>query len=85
MGGIVLTLAGIGLLVVGIDALVDPGSVVAGSSRSGRMDSDAEAQIGGMLLCFFGVTVLCFGIGLLKKKSSEGSPFGTKPSDPGPK
>ncbi|OXM56706.1 hypothetical protein CFP71_11855 [Amycolatopsis thailandensis] len=36
-----------------------------------------EAGIGGLLLCSFGLTVLFYGVFLLReKKPSEGSPFG---------
>jgi len=81
VGGIVLVIAATVLLYGGIEALVDPDSVIAGSSHSGRrMDTEVEAKLGGMLLCFFGVTVLGFGIALFaKKKPSEGSPFGKPP------
>lgn len=76
-GAIVLTLAGIGLLVVGIQAIVDPDAVVAGSSGSGRSpDTDVEAKIGGLILCMFGISVLGFGISLFMKKKSSASPFG---------
>ncbi|MGI5218920.1 hypothetical protein [Nocardia sp. CA-290969] len=71
IGGIVLILCALALLAGGIQAIVDPAAVVAGSSNSARSpDTDAEAQIGGLLLCLFGITVLGFGIGLLGKKSA---------------
>ncbi|MEU1983411.1 hypothetical protein [Nocardia sp. NPDC019395] len=74
-GGIVLILTAIVLFAVGIQAIVDPAAVIAGSSNSARSpDTDAEAKIGGLLLCFFGITVLGFGIGLLGKKSAPGTP-----------
>ncbi|MEV0366390.1 hypothetical protein [Nocardia fusca] len=77
-GGIALILFAILLLATGIQAIVDPAAVIAGSSNSARSpDTDAEAQIGGLLLCFFGITVLGFGIGLLKKKSAPGTPSST--------
>ncbi|MFE3442675.1 hypothetical protein ACFXNW_06575 [Nocardia sp. NPDC059180] len=74
IGGIALIIVAIVLLVSGIQAIVDPAAVVAGSSRSGRSpDTDTEAKIGGLLLCFFGITVLGFGIGLFaSKKVSKG-------------
>lgn len=76
-GAIVLTLAGTGLLVGGIDAIADPGAVIAGSSNTARSpDTDAEAKIGGFILCMFGISVLGFGISLFMKKKSGGSPFG---------
>lgn len=78
-GGIFLTLAGIGLLAGGIQAIVDSSAVVAGSSGSGRIDSDAEAKIGGVILCMFGITVLGFGISLFAKKKPGSSMFGPKP------
>lgn len=78
IGAIVLTLIGIGLLVVGIQAIVDPDAVVAGSSNSARSpDTDGEAMLGGLLLCMFGISVLGFGISLFTTKS--GSLFGRKP------
>jgi hypothetical protein len=77
-GAIVLTLAGIGLLVGGIQAIADPGAVVAGSS-SRKMDSDVEAKLGGLILCMFGITVLGFGISLFAKKKPGSSMFGPKP------
>ena len=79
-GAIFLTLVGIGLLVVGIQAIVDPDAVLAGSSNSARSpDTDGEAMLGGLLLCMFGMSVLGFGISLFAKKNSSGSLFGTKP------
>lgn len=70
-----LVLSALALFVVGIQAIIDPGDVVANSSNSARSpDTDAEAQIGGLLLCFFGITVLGFGISLFKKKPAEGAP-----------
>jgi hypothetical protein len=79
IGAIVLTFIGIGLLVGGIQAIVDPDAVVAGSSGSGRLDTDVEAKLGGLILCMFGISVLGFGISLFAKKKSSGSPFGKKP------
>ncbi|WP_280423685.1 hypothetical protein [Nocardia carnea] len=77
-GGILLILCAIALLAAGIQAIVDPAAVIAGSSNSARSpDTDAEAQIGGLLLCLFGITVLGFGIGLLAKKSAPGTPSST--------
>jgi hypothetical protein len=71
IGGIALILVAMVLMVAGIQAIVDPTAVVAGSSRSGRSpDTDTEAKIGGLLLCFFGITVLGFGIGLFTSKTS---------------
>ncbi|MGS2810496.1 hypothetical protein [Nocardia sp. MW-W600-9] len=71
IGGIALILVAGVLLVGGIQAIVDPAAVVAGSSRSARSpDTDAEAKIGGLLLCFFGITVLGFGIGLATSKKA---------------
>ncbi|RZS44402.1 hypothetical protein EV193_101278 [Herbihabitans rhizosphaerae] len=81
IGGGVLILIGIGLLVVGIQAIADPSGARVGSSGSSRMDSDAEAQLGGFLMCFFGISVLGFGIGLLKYEnlftSKKTPPAGT--------
>ncbi|MEV0078923.1 hypothetical protein AB0H58_21190 [Nocardia neocaledoniensis] len=83
LGGVALILVAAGLLYTGIDALVDPGAVVAGSSRSARSpDTDEEAQIGGLLLCLFGLTVLGFGIGLFTSKTSVSSALGV-PADRG--
>jgi hypothetical protein len=82
-GSIILTLAGIGLLVAGIQAIVDPDAALAGSSSSSRMDSDTEAKLGGLFLCMFGISVLGFGIGLFRKKPGE-SLFGSKPKGNGP-
>lgn len=68
---------------VGIQAIVDPDAVVAGSSNSARSpDTDGEAMLGGLLLCMFGMSVLGFGISLLATKKSAGSLFGTKPEAP---
>ncbi|MFE6612124.1 hypothetical protein [Amycolatopsis sp. NPDC057786] len=68
-GGIFLILAAIGLFYTGVDALADPGGVVARSSNSARSpDTDAEAQIGGFILIMFGVSVLGFGIGMIVSK-----------------
>ncbi|WP_280338943.1 hypothetical protein [Nocardia neocaledoniensis] len=79
LGGVALILVAAGLLYTGIDAIVDPGAVVAGSSRSARSpDTDAEAKIGGLLLCFFGLTVLGFGIGLLTSKTSVSAALGSR-------
>ncbi|EMD27694.1 hypothetical protein C791_1990 [Amycolatopsis azurea DSM 43854] len=62
----------------GIQGIVDPDAV---TSKSRKMDTDVEAKIGGLLLCSFGLTVLFFGIFLLRKrKPSEGSLFG-KPGE----
>ncbi|MEV0334824.1 hypothetical protein [Nocardia sp. NPDC050717] len=81
LGGAALILVAAGLLYTGIDAIVDPGAVVAGSSRSARSpDTDAEAKIGGLLMCFFGLTVLGFGIGLFSSKTSVRSALGV-PND----
>ncbi|MFI1465262.1 hypothetical protein [Nocardia carnea] len=78
VGGIMLVLSALALFVVGIQAIVDPSYVVANSSNSARSpDTDAEAQIGGLLLCFFGITVLGFGITLFKKKPAAGTPPGS--------
>ncbi|RSM82655.1 hypothetical protein DL991_04670 [Amycolatopsis sp. WAC 01375] len=67
--GIILILGAAALFVTGIDAIADPDSVIAGSSNSARSpDTDTEAKIGGLLLCFFGITVLGFGIGLIVSK-----------------
>jgi uncharacterized membrane protein YidH (DUF202 family) len=75
VGGIVLVLFAVVLFVVGLQAIIDPSHVVAGSSNSARSpDTDAEAQVGGLLLCFFGITVLGFGIALFKKKPAAGTP-----------
>lgn len=69
IGGIAVILVAILMLAGGIQALVDPGAVVAGSSNSARSpDSDAEAKFGGLLLCFAGISVLSIGIGLLTSK-----------------
>ncbi|MEU4313298.1 hypothetical protein [Nocardia sp. NPDC024068] len=77
-GGIVLILFAIAVLAAGIQAIVDPAAVIAGSSNSPRSpDTDAEAKIGGLLLCLFGITVLGFGIGLFTKKSAPGTPSST--------
>ncbi|MFD4462080.1 hypothetical protein [Nocardia sp. NPDC058480] len=75
IGGIALILVAMVLLVGGIQAIVDPTAVVAGSSRTGRSpDTDTEAKISGLLLCFFGITVFGFGIGLFtSKKAPRGS------------
>ncbi|MEV0062593.1 hypothetical protein [Nocardia sp. NPDC050718] len=71
IGGIALILVAIVLLITGIQAIVDPAAVVAGSSGSGRSpDTDAEAKIGGLLLCFFAITVFGFGIGLVTSKTA---------------
>ncbi|WP_280382931.1 hypothetical protein [Nocardia wallacei] len=68
-GGIVLILVATALLFVGIQAIVEPAAVVAKSSDTARSpDTDGEAQFGGLLLCFFGLSVLGFGIGLFGKK-----------------
>ncbi|WP_024805309.1 hypothetical protein [Nocardia sp. BMG51109] len=73
-GSIALILVALVLLTGGIQAIVDPTDVVAGSSGSGRSpDTDAEAQFSGLLLCFFGITVLGFGVLLFKKPSSDTS------------
>ncbi|MFI6302725.1 hypothetical protein ACIBCH_12695 [Amycolatopsis thailandensis] len=76
--GIVLILVALVLLFGGIQALVDPDAVIARPSNTGRsVDTDVEAGIGGLLLCSFGLTVLFYGVFLLReKKPSEGSPFG---------
>ncbi|GAB3732968.1 hypothetical protein GCM10027598_57160 [Amycolatopsis oliviviridis] len=81
IGGIVLILFAGALLFGGIQALVDPDAVLARSSRTPRSaDTEAEAKIGGLLLCSFGLTVLFYGVFLLRKKNpSEGSPFGKAP------
>ncbi|MDI3404123.1 hypothetical protein [Streptomyces cavernicola] len=77
IGGIVLLLAAVGLLYGGVTAVADPASVVASSSNSGRSpDTDAEAKIGGLLLCAFGISTLCFGIGLLTKRPAKGPQAG---------
>ncbi len=68
IGGIALILVAIVLLYSGIQAIVDPAEVVTGSSRSGRTDTETEAKIGGLLLCFFGLTVFGFGIALCTSK-----------------
>ncbi|MET9211034.1 MULTISPECIES: hypothetical protein [unclassified Nocardia] len=71
LGGIALILGAIVLLITGIQAIVDPAAVVAGSSGSGRSpDTDTEAKIGGLLLCFFAITVFGFGIGLVTSKTA---------------
>ncbi|WP_280361577.1 hypothetical protein [Nocardia wallacei] len=73
-GSIALILVALVLLTTGIQAIVDPADVVASSSNSARSpDTDAEAQFSGLLLCFFGITVLGFGIALFKKPSSNTS------------
>ncbi|RDI51148.1 hypothetical protein [Nocardia mexicana] len=79
-GGIVLVLVAIVLLVGGIHAIVDPSAVVAGSSRSARSpDTDGEAQFSGLLLCSFGITVLCFAIALFQRKTpTAGTPTGNE-------
>ncbi|WP_037305594.1 hypothetical protein [Amycolatopsis orientalis] len=67
--GIVLILGALALLAGGIQAIVDPDAVIAGSSHSGRrMDTDTEAKLGGLLLCSFGITVMIFGIALIATK-----------------
>ncbi|MFE3447182.1 hypothetical protein ACFXNW_29470 [Nocardia sp. NPDC059180] len=44
---------------------------VAGSLSTPRSpDTDTEAKIGGLMLCFFGITVLGFGIGLFASKTA---------------
>ncbi|MGW0324739.1 hypothetical protein [Nocardia sp. NPDC003183] len=69
LGGIALILVAIVLLVGGIQAIVNPAEVVAGSSHSGHSpDTDTEAKIGGLLLCFFGLTVFGFGIAACTSK-----------------
>lgn len=74
-GGIVLILIAIVLFAGGIQAVFDPAAVVADSSDTPRSpDTDGEAVIGGLLLCFFGITVLVFGIGMFTKKPSTGNP-----------
>lgn len=80
IGGIVLILCALALLAGGIQAIVDPAEVIADSSNSARSpDTEEEAKIGGLLLCFFGITVLGFGIALFQqKKPSGGAPFGNK-------
>ncbi|NEW39998.1 hypothetical protein GV792_26690 [Nocardia cyriacigeorgica] len=71
IGGLALILVAVALLICGIQAIVDPTAVIAGSSSSPRSpDTDTEAKIGGLLLCFFGITVLGFGIGLFTSKTS---------------
>jgi hypothetical protein len=77
-GGIVLILIAVVLFAAGVQAIVDPAAVIAGSSNSARSpDTEAEAKIGGLLMCFFGITVLGFGIGLFGKKSAPGTPSST--------
>ncbi|MBB5917323.1 drug/metabolite transporter (DMT)-like permease [Nocardia transvalensis] len=74
-GSIALIVVALVLLIGGIQAIVDPAEVVANSSSTARSpDTEAEAQFSGLLLCFFGVTVLGFGILLFKKKPSSGTP-----------
>ncbi|NBE56026.1 hypothetical protein, partial [Streptomyces boluensis] len=71
-------LLAVGLLYGGISAVADPAAVVASSANTGRSaDTEAEAKIGGLLLCFFGITVLGFGISLLKTKSAKGTQSST--------
>ena len=72
-GGIVLLLLALGLLCIGVDAITDPSAVVADAASTGRnADSEAEARLGGVLMCGFGIAVGCFGIGLLKRKRAPG-------------
>ncbi|MFM9370408.1 hypothetical protein [Streptomyces sp. Da 82-17] len=72
VGGVVLLLVAAGLLYTGVSAVADPSAALVGTSNSARSaDTEAEAQIGGLLMCGFGISVLCFGIGLLKKKADN--------------
>lgn len=74
--GIVLLLLGCLLFGTGVDAVLDPAAVVAGSSNTPRSpDNDAEAVFGGVLMCLFGIIVFGFGIGLLRLRPGE-SMFG---------
>ena len=69
--GVVLMLLAIVLFAGGIETVIEPSAVVAGSSnRSRSPDTDREAVLGGFLLCLFGITVLCCGIGIVTKKPS---------------
>ncbi|QNS05420.1 hypothetical protein [Streptomyces xanthii] len=73
IGAVVLVLLGAGLLYVGIDAIADPASVVADSANTGRSaDTEAEAKIVGLVMCLFGISVLGFGISLLRANATQG-------------
>ena len=77
--GVVLILLAIVLFAGGIEAVIEPSAVVAGSSDTSRSpDTDREAVLGGFLLCLFGITVLRFGIGIVTKKPSAGTQSSTK-------
>lgn len=77
--GIVLLALGCVLFGIGIDAIFHPAAVVAKSSNTPRSpDSDGEAAIGGILMCFFGLIVLGYGIALLLMRPG-GSVFGKAP------
>ncbi|AXB47963.1 hypothetical protein [Amycolatopsis albispora] len=53
---------------------------MSSSSNSARSpDTDGEAQFGGLILCFFGLSVLGFGISLFGKKK-----FKPRPAAPAP-
>lgn len=77
--GLVLVLAAVVLFAGGVQAIADPAAVIADSSNTPRSpDTDADAVIGGLLLCFFGIIVLGYGISLFQKKKP---PAGTSPSN----
>ncbi|MCH6161278.1 hypothetical protein [Streptomyces marispadix] len=83
LGAVVLVCLAAGLFYIGVDALASPGRVVAESSGTGRSpDSESEAKIGGLLMCLFGVSVLCGAIALLQKPGKGKPSVGATPPRP---
>lgn len=74
-GGIVLILIAGVLLYGGIQAIVDPDAATANSSGTARSpDTAEEAALAGLLFCAFGISLLCLGIGLFRKKAPANTP-----------
>lgn len=67
---------------VGIDALANPGRVVAESTGRRSADTEEGAKLQGLMLCVVGLMGIAWAISLLQKPKDKPSGGETRPPQP---